>query len=182
MHFKVHLATLEAEGPVALPAPLVGLSADSLADLSAAIDPCPIEWAGLGFWPWREEVPAWDPDTQKLGDVPSLTPDVDGCVVIVRRPVVDLTEAEIEALALSRLPPAPIQVTNAQARAALMRAGLFTEVDAAIKAVGGEALQFWEYANDVTRNGPLVNQMAASLGLTAEQLDTLFRIAGGIEA
>lgn len=78
--------------------------------------------------------------------------------------------------------PVPYEVTNFQARAALMASGQFTLVDTAIKAVGGVALQAWEYANNITRNGALVNSMAVSLGLTEEELDNLFIEASNIEA
>lgn len=76
----------------------------------------------------------------------------------------------------------PESVTNFQARAALMGAGMFEAVDSAIKLQGGMALQAWEYANTVSRNGPLVTAMAAGLGLSAEDLDSLFIQAEQIEA
>lgn len=79
------------------------------------------------------------------------------------------------------LPPVPTSVTNAQARAALLDAGLFDAVDAALKEQGGVALQFWEYANTVNRNGQLVTGLGASLGLTEAQIDDLFRTAAAIE-
>jgi hypothetical protein len=92
--------------------------------------------------------------------------------------------------ALDRLPdpppppaPVPDKVTNFQARAALIAAGLFDAVDAAVRASDDPiALQAWDYANEVTRNGALVNGLASGLGLTAEQLDDLFRAAAVIEA
>lgn len=82
----------------------------------------------------------------------------------------------------------PSFVTNAQARVILLRTPsgpgrtLFDDVDAACHAVGGETLQFWDYANEITRNGQLVRNLAAQLGLTDEQLDDLFREAKKIEA
>ena len=80
-------------------------------------------------------------------------------------------------------PPVPEKVTNFQARAALRRARMFSLVDAAVKASGNdEALDAWEYANHVYRNGVLVQTMAAGLGLTPPQIDDLFRNADGIEA
>lgn len=82
-------------------------------------------------------------------------------------------------------PPAPVPrvVTNFQARAALMQADLFDTVNTAVMG-GTDALakQAWEYANEITRDGALVNSLAAGLGLTAEQLDDLFRQAATIEA
>ena len=81
-------------------------------------------------------------------------------------------------------PPVPPEVTNFQARAALLRAGIFEMVDEAIQALprASEAWQAWEYANTVTRGGALVTAMAHGLGFTDETLDDLFRAAAEIEA
>jgi hypothetical protein len=92
--------------------------------------------------------------------------------------------------ALVRLPdppappaPVPAEVTNFQARAALIGAGLFDQVDTAVRTSGNAvAVQAWDYANTITRNGTLVNAIGAGLGLSAEQLDDLFRAAAVIEA
>jgi len=87
------------------------------------------------------------------------------------------------------LPPVPSEVTNFQARAALMQMPganpgptLFDDVNAALQAMGGASWQAWEYANTITRNGALVSQMGAAVGLTGAQLDDLFRQAATIEA
>ncbi len=86
-------------------------------------------------------------------------------------------------------PPAeaPRTVTNFQLRAALMAmpapgGTMFDLVDAAVHAEGGVALQAWEYANDVDRTGPLVQQMATAFGFSEAQLDALFTTAAGISA
>ena len=77
----------------------------------------------------------------------------------------------------------PRVVTNFQARAALMQADLFETVNAAVMG-GTDALakQAWEYANEITRDGVLVNSLGTGLGLTSQQLDDLFRTAAAIEA
>jgi hypothetical protein len=83
------------------------------------------------------------------------------------------------------LPPAPVpdEVTNFQARAALIAAGLFDAVDAAVRARPSPiALQAWDYANTIKRHGALVTEVAAELDLTEQQLDDLFRAAALIEA
>jgi hypothetical protein len=92
----------------------------------------------------------------------------------------DMTEVEIEAAK----PPVPQAVTNFQARAALLKAGLFDQVNNALLAqpVNSTARQAWEYANELTRNGTLVNSVSETLGLSAAQLDDLFRQAATIEA
>jgi hypothetical protein len=86
------------------------------------------------------------------------------------------------------LPAAPRTVTNFQLRAALMAmpgpsgGTMYDAVDAAVHAQGGVALQAWEYANEVNRTGPLVQQMAAGFGFSEAQLDALFTAAAGISA
>ena len=87
-------------------------------------------------------------------------------------------------------PPAPPQpivvpasVTNFQARAALIAAGLFDQVDAAVHASGDQlAIQAWEYANNVYRQSSLIAQLGAALGLTEQQIDALFITAAAIDA
>lgn len=76
-------------------------------------------------------------------------------------------------------PDTPISVTMAQARIALKQAGLFDQVEAGLNALpeGDQkdtALIAWEYAPNVARNGALVTALAATMGLTDEQLDELF--------
>jgi hypothetical protein len=78
-------------------------------------------------------------------------------------------------------PPPPVviaSVTMRQARLALHRAGLLDQVDAAI--TDAEARIEWEYATTVERNSPLVQNLAAGLGLTEQQLDDLFTQAAGL--
>lgn len=91
--------------------------------------------------------------------------------------------SEAEAPPLRAMPPpVPEVVTNFQARAALRRIGLLEQVQAAVQAADGEALDAWEYANHVYRHGALVISMSAELGLTSDQVDALFRMAESIEA
>ena len=97
-----------------------------------------------------------------------------------------LSDGHIGMLALGTwcsLPPAvPAAVTNFQARAVLMQMGLFDAVNAALQAQGGMSWQAWEQANEFTRNGALLNQMAEQFGLTPAALDALFIAAAQIEA
>lgn len=73
-------------------------------------------------------------------------------------------------------PPAVItSVTMRQARLALHRTGMLSQVDAAI--TDAEARIEWEYAQTVERNSPLVTHLAAGLGLTEGQIDDLFALA-----
>lgn len=78
--------------------------------------------------------------------------------------------------------PVPQSVEMAQARLALLKAGLLSRVDAAIDAIP-DAMQReaarvdWEYRTVVPRNSALVQGITASLGMTDAQVDDLFRLA-----
>jgi hypothetical protein len=82
-------------------------------------------------------------------------------------------------------PPVPASVSMAQARLALIGAGLFSTIDAGLKALPEPqrttALTAWEYAPTVSRNGALVTTLAGQFGLTEAQLDALFTAAAAIE-
>lgn len=84
-------------------------------------------------------------------------------------------------------PPSPVPqlVEMAQARLALLQAGLLSQVDAAIDAIPEAAQREaarveWEYRTVVRRDSQLVISLGASLGLTGEQIDELFRQAAGL--
>ena len=78
----------------------------------------------------------------------------------------------------------PVSVSMAQARLALLGAGLLAQVDAAIAAmpgIDGEAARIeWEFRPSVRRDSPLVQGLSGVLGLTGEQLDALFVAAAAI--
>jgi hypothetical protein len=93
----------------------------------------------------------------------------------------DYTISEDDSLAPSPpVPPDPVpdSVSMRQARLALLGAGLLDAVEATIAAMEGaegKAAQIeWEYATEVRRDSPLVAGLTAALGLTEEQLDSLF--------
>jgi hypothetical protein len=81
-------------------------------------------------------------------------------------------------------PPVPRVVEMAQARLALLQAGLLTQVQSAIDAmpgVDGQAARIaWEYRATVRRDSTLVQALAQQLALTEEQLDTLFTTAAAL--
>lgn len=81
-------------------------------------------------------------------------------------------------------PPVPRVVEMAQARLALLQAGLLTQVQTAIDAmpgVDGQAARIaWEYRATVRRDSTLVQALAQQLALTDEQLDTLFTSAAAL--
>lgn len=84
------------------------------------------------------------------------------------------------------LPPAdiPAQVTMRQARLALLQAGKLAAVNASINALPSpqkEAAQIeWEYSQEVQRHNGFVSQLAPLLGMTNDDLDGLFSLAGSL--
>lgn len=77
-------------------------------------------------------------------------------------------------------PEIPSSVSMRQARLALLQSGLLSAVSAAINA-GGEADQIeWEYAAEVNRNQPLVQNMKVGLSLSDADLDNLFILASSL--
>lgn len=78
-------------------------------------------------------------------------------------------------------PSLPRTVDMAQARLALLQAGLLDQVQAAIDAMpgaGGQAARIaWEYRATVRRDSPLLQALATQLQLTELQLDELFELA-----
>lgn len=77
-------------------------------------------------------------------------------------------------------PQVPSSVSPAQARLALLAAGLLDDVEAAV-AAGPRAMQIaWQNASVIERDSPTVAALAGALGLTDAQLDELFTTAAGI--
>lgn len=80
-------------------------------------------------------------------------------------------------------PPVPVitSIEMRQARLALHQQGLLTQVNNAVASMPGElgdkARIEWEFSNAVKRDRPLVQVVAASLGMTSQQLDDLFAFA-----
>lgn len=90
------------------------------------------------------------------------------------------SQAEIEAVdtgALMLKASVPSAVTPRQARLALLTAGLLDQVEEAVNVAGGATKITWEFATTIKRNSPLIETLVGSLGLTSEQIDTLFRYA-----
>lgn len=81
--------------------------------------------------------------------------------------------------------PVPEVITPRQAKIALLQAGLLDDVEAGIAAIPDETTRRiaqveWECAQEVRRDWPLLNDVAAAIGLTAEQVDELFQAAARI--
>lgn len=75
----------------------------------------------------------------------------------------------------------PTAITPLQGRLALKRAGLLGSVEAAIVQANGETQIWWEYATLWHRSHSLLNALATSLGLSSNQVDDLFKVAGAIQ-
>lgn len=95
----------------------------------------------------------------------------------------DATPPELPAYA----PPAPTGpsvVSMRQARLALLQAGLLEQAQAAIASMDGidgdVARIEWQYASEVRREQPLVQQLAIVLGLDEAALDDLFTQAAAL--
>lgn len=82
-------------------------------------------------------------------------------------------------------PPAPVPqaVSRFQARAALYQFGFFDQVEQMMQSPDTPMIAklAWQDAQEFRRNSQLVNQMCTALGMTAEQIDELFRVAASIE-
>ena len=81
--------------------------------------------------------------------------------------------------------PVPESVTRRQAKVALFQAGRLDEVEAGIEAIADPitkriAKLDWSEAQEFRRDWPLLNQLAAGMGITDGQLDELFRAAAKI--
>jgi len=83
-------------------------------------------------------------------------------------------------------PPVPFKVSPRQLRLAMLAGGINpSTVTAAIDAIPdaaqkAAALVEWEYAIWFERTHPLINSLAAGLGLTSDDVDNLFRQANQI--
>lgn len=80
----------------------------------------------------------------------------------------------------------PDSVTNYQARAALVAAGLFDKVDAAIRGAdltvqaNQLALQAWDYAGSFYRTSDFIVALSPEFGLSPADIDNLFRAAAKV--
>lgn len=94
--------------------------------------------------------------------------------------LVRMTDEEVQAhLNPPPSPPSvPERVTMRQARIALSRAGLITQVEQALSSMEGQAGEEarieWEFSSEVHRNKPFVIELGIAVGLSPEQMDQLF--------
>lgn len=99
MYARMELKEGAASQPAALPFQLLGLADESLADLSAALDPAPTTFAGVGYWPVDvQPTPPFDPRSQTVSTDVDLDVDTDARRVRATPRLRDLTAEEIDAL------------------------------------------------------------------------------------
>ena len=78
-------------------------------------------------------------------------------------------------------PPAPVlEVSPRQIRQALTRVNLREQVEAAVAAGDQDTKDWYEFATVFQRNNPVVLALGAALGVTTEQLDGLWTLAGSL--
>lgn len=82
-------------------------------------------------------------------------------------------------------PPIPHVVTRRQGRQALILAGKFAAVQAAINTIEDEtqrllAQSWWDDSAEYERTNPFLLQLAQAIGLDDAALDALFVTAGGL--
>lgn len=80
-------------------------------------------------------------------------------------------------------PKIPESVSMRQARLVLLQQGILDDVEVAINSINDEstrkAVQIeWEYALDIRRDWPALLMITQSMGITDEQLDQMFVVAG----
>lgn len=74
-------------------------------------------------------------------------------------------------------PPVPVSVTPRQAQLALHAVGLLDDVEAAVDAADRPIQIAWRAATEYRRDDPVVGALGAAIGLTATEVDDLFRAA-----
>jgi hypothetical protein len=96
------------------------------------------------------------------------------------RPEPKPTPGQLAAVVIPE--PVPQVVSRFQARAALLQAGLLSNVEALMANADAVTKLAWADAQEFRRTSPTVLSMGAALGLDDAALDALFTQAAGIEA
>lgn len=146
----------------------------SVFDAPAANGPVYPAVAGLVFvWARESQYPTLTPEL--FGTCPDgvNVEDLPGVLAV-------LSEADFEAAReAEKRALVPAAVTMRQARLALLGAGLLDDVGPAIAAIPDATTRRaaeieWEFSNELQRGNPFVEQLGGALGLTSDQVDSLF--------
>lgn len=92
-----------------------------------------------------------------------------------------LEDGDATVAAFLNPPPPPVSVTPRQARIALLQAGLLEAVETKLKSKGRASQIAWEYATQISRGDPLMNELGKQLGLSDAAIDLLFKQAAAIQ-
>lgn len=101
------------------------------------------------------------------------------------QPVVrDMTAEELAERSAGRLEAerARMVCSRFQAKAALLQAGLLSQVESLMLSADPIAQLAWAEAVEFRRNSPTIAALAIGAGMTETQVDDLFRAAMGITA
>jgi hypothetical protein len=105
----------------------------------------------------------------------------DGFEMLIDAQFADWQQEQAQAAAQAAAAYVPPAVTMRQARLVLLGAGLLPKIDKAIAGMPSphkEAATIeWEYSSEVKRDGALVQQLGAALGLDNAALDAMFKQA-----
>ena len=96
----------------------------------------------------------------------------------------DMTEAEIAERAAVNIEAerGRMKCSRFQAKAALLQAGLLTQIEALMASADPLAQLAWAEAVEFRRDSPTIAALATGAGLTETQIDDLFRAAMTITA
>lgn len=143
--------------------PSVSFTADISDDIAAAFNTFPVD---------ETSAPTFNQDTEELVWINPIF--VNGRWVQQWR--VDLLSPQVIADRLEYWRQTA-SCTPFQGRMALINASLMEQVQSAIDAADETTKTAWEYALEWKRNSPMISSLAATLGMTDEQIDGLFRAA-----
>lgn len=92
--------------------------------------------------------------------------------------IITIDESRIKA-------PVPHEVTMRQARLALLQMGNLDAAEAAIDSIPDATLRRaaqieWQYAHEIARSHPIVQQVAETLEISESDMDALFTLAGSL--
>jgi len=155
----------------ALPAFLLGLKLESLADLSWT-DPS----LGVSDCKWLPEVDA-SPALNQYEKYEGETFKIVGATVEVTKGVIPWTTEEINQFIKSQVPQV---VTMRQAELALLNANLLDDIEVLIPTLPRVDQISWTRASTVERNNPLVAYIQSIKGLSDTDIDNLFIQAAGL--
>lgn len=155
-----------------LPSNLQGLSVDTLRNLQTELNPVPSELQDIEFWDEVDTTPSYDATTHVLDGTEMLTCNAETKTVSVVRGIRAKTQEELDA---ERKALVPAQITPRQIRMQLTASGLRQSVEDYIhESTDYNLKDWWEYATSFDRNSTVLIDTAHALGLTDEQIDTMF--------